>query len=241
MATDAKLTTFLAEVKSIEKRDTKWTSATQIERLTKEGAKYRNLNPYEVLQLDEDHSSSELKKQYRKLSILVHPDKNHADRERAEKAFEAVSTAYKMMQDEDMMSRVGEVMEEARFNAAEKLRTVNRERKKEGQPPILENSPTHKEMIRNAATLLFAKYEKRRQELEKRESELTQQAAEEAEKQKAAKRRKTEFKEAWEGGREERLDSWRQFKGIGTEKKKKKKKKTAIGLLKPPKLKTETR
>jgi DnaJ-class molecular chaperone len=40
------------------------------------GSTYRNLNPYEVLQISPDAALDEVKKKYRRLSILVHPDKN---------------------------------------------------------------------------------------------------------------------------------------------------------------------
>ena len=40
--------TFLNQVKAIEKKDSNMTSAQQIERLHKPGAKYLNLNPFYV-------------------------------------------------------------------------------------------------------------------------------------------------------------------------------------------------
>lgn len=86
-AKEQKFAAFLFEVGLIENRDKKWTSSEQIERLTKPGAKYRNLNPFEVLQLDPGAEPNVIKKQYRKLSILCHPDKNPNQRELAEQAF----------------------------------------------------------------------------------------------------------------------------------------------------------
>ena len=44
--------------------------------ITITGSTYRNLNPYEVLQVDPDATLDDVKKKYRRLSILVHPDKN---------------------------------------------------------------------------------------------------------------------------------------------------------------------
>ena len=46
-----------------------------------------------MLQIDPGTDEKKIKKQFRKLSILVHPDKNPTDQERAELAFEAVNTA----------------------------------------------------------------------------------------------------------------------------------------------------
>ncbi|KAF0302401.1 DnaJ subfamily C member 8 [Amphibalanus amphitrite] len=76
------------KVKQIEKQDAVLTSAQQIERLLRPGATYRNLNPFEVLQIDPDLPVQDLKKKYKRMSILVHPDKNPDDRERAQTAFD---------------------------------------------------------------------------------------------------------------------------------------------------------
>lgn len=86
---------FLSEVKSIEERDSVLTAEQQIFRLTKQGASYFNLNPYEVLQVSPETESVDIKKIYKRLSILIHPDKNLENREKAQLAFEALTKAYK--------------------------------------------------------------------------------------------------------------------------------------------------
>lgn len=63
-------------MKEIEKRDSVLTPKQQIERLLRPGSSYFNLNPFEVLHVDCDATIDEIKKKYRRLSILVHPDKN---------------------------------------------------------------------------------------------------------------------------------------------------------------------
>uniref|UniRef100_A0A8D8V7V7 DnaJ homolog subfamily C member 8 n=1 Tax=Cacopsylla melanoneura TaxID=428564 RepID=A0A8D8V7V7_9HEMI len=107
-------TNFITEVKAIEKRDSVLTSAQQIDRLLKPGSTYRNLNPYEVLQLDPETSLDIAKKQYRKLSFLVHPDKNPEDLEKAQQAFEAVNKAWKTLEDEDSRQKCLSVIQEAK-------------------------------------------------------------------------------------------------------------------------------
>ncbi|KAJ7321776.1 DnaJ (Hsp40), sub C, member 8 [Desmophyllum pertusum] len=101
---------FMSEVKEIEKRDSVLTGPQQIERLTRPGSTYFNLNPYEVLQLSSDVKEDEIKKQYRKLSFLVHPDKNREDSERAQRAFEAVSNAHVLLLDQDKIKKVNEIL-----------------------------------------------------------------------------------------------------------------------------------
>uniref|UniRef100_A0A8C6HVV3 DnaJ homolog subfamily C member 8 n=1 Tax=Mus spicilegus TaxID=10103 RepID=A0A8C6HVV3_MUSSI len=54
--------TFYSEVKQIEKRDSVLTSKNQIERLTRPGSSYFNLNPFEVLKIDPEVTDEEIKK-----------------------------------------------------------------------------------------------------------------------------------------------------------------------------------
>ena len=65
-----------SEVKAVEKRDAVLTKEQQIERLTKPGSKYGNLNPFAVLMVGYDADENTTRKSFRKLSILTHPDKN---------------------------------------------------------------------------------------------------------------------------------------------------------------------
>ena len=107
------LNEFMAQVKAVEARDSVYTSSVQIERLLRPGSTYANLNPFEVLLLDpfegvldmdrivdiDSSNQSQLKldmervrKQYKKLSMLCHPDKNRdRDVERAKAAFDVIT------------------------------------------------------------------------------------------------------------------------------------------------------
>ena len=87
----------MREMFQVEKRDQNLTPAAQIERLTKPGHTYRNLNPFEVLQVDPDTSIDEAKKKFRRMSILVHPDKNQSCAEKAQTAFDAVKRAWNLL------------------------------------------------------------------------------------------------------------------------------------------------
>lgn len=53
------------------------------------------------------------------MSILVHPDKNVDDMERAQKAFEAVNKAYKTLNNEEGFKRCQEIVEEAKTKTDE--------------------------------------------------------------------------------------------------------------------------
>ncbi|KAL4823075.1 hypothetical protein H8958_017971 [Nasalis larvatus] len=103
--------TFYSEVKQIEKRDSILTSKNQIERLTHPGSSYFNLNAFEVLRIDPEVTDEEIKKRFRQLSILVHSDKNQDHADRAQKAFEAVDKAYKLLLDQEQKKRALDVIQ----------------------------------------------------------------------------------------------------------------------------------
>jgi len=55
---------------------------------------------YKVLELDKNASDEQIKKQYRKLAMKYHPDKNQGDKE-AETKFKEISSAYEILSDKD--------------------------------------------------------------------------------------------------------------------------------------------
>uniref|UniRef100_A0A2I2ZP17 Uncharacterized protein n=1 Tax=Gorilla gorilla gorilla TaxID=9595 RepID=A0A2I2ZP17_GORGO len=55
---------------SYKKGDLVLTSKNHIERLTCPGSSYFNLNPFEFLQIDPEVTDEEIKKRFRRLSIL---------------------------------------------------------------------------------------------------------------------------------------------------------------------------
>lgn len=101
-------------MKAIEARDAVLTSEQQINRLLRPGSTYLNLNPFEVLQVEPDTTVDQIKKKYRSLSILVHPDKNQNNRERAQLAFDVINKAWKSLENEVTRKQCLEVYEEAK-------------------------------------------------------------------------------------------------------------------------------
>merc|ERR1711953_1190256 len=114
MSSEAAFNTFYKDLKATEKADSVLTPKQQIDRLLRPGSTYRNLNPYEVLQIDPELPFEEVKKKYRRLSILVHPDKNPDDRDRAQAAFDALRKAHTLLEDEKTRKKCYEIVEEAR-------------------------------------------------------------------------------------------------------------------------------
>uniref|UniRef100_A0A3B1II07 DnaJ homolog subfamily C member 8 n=1 Tax=Astyanax mexicanus TaxID=7994 RepID=A0A3B1II07_ASTMX len=234
---DSAFQTFYTEVKQIEKRDSVLTSKQQIDRLLRPGSSYFNLNPFEVLQIDPEATDEELKKRFRQLSILVHPDKNQDDPDRAQQAFEAVDKAYKLLLDGDQKKRAVDVIHAGKEYVEHMVR--KKQLKKDGKSTDIEEDDP--EMFRQAVykqtMKLFAELEIKRKEREAKEMhERKRQREEEIETQERAKRER-EWQKNFEETRDGRVDSWRTFQAKGKTKKEKKNR----TFLKPPKVKMEQR
>jgi len=228
---------FYTEVKEIEKRDSVLTSKQQIERLLRPGASYFNLNPYEVLQLEHDTPLDEAKKKYKRLSILVHPDKNQDDLERANSAFETVNRAWRTIDNDESRKKCLEIIQEAKdmteFMIAEKRKKLKREGKdtlvEEDDPAIMKRS------IYVQTCKLFADLERKRKDHEARELQERKRKREQEidEEQKATMSK--EWQKNFDESRESRVNSWKAFQE-STKKSSKK-----IKIFKPPKHKAESR
>uniref|UniRef100_A0A8B9J614 DnaJ homolog subfamily C member 8 n=1 Tax=Astyanax mexicanus TaxID=7994 RepID=A0A8B9J614_ASTMX len=230
---DSAFQTFYTEVKQIEKRDSVLTSKQQIDRLLRPGSSYFNLNPFEVLQIDPEATDEELKKRFRQLSILVHPDKNQDDPDRAQQAFEAVDKAYKLLLDGDQKKRAVDVIHAGKEYVEHMMSQKKKQLKKDGKSTDIEEDDP--EMFRQAVykqtMKLFAELEIKRKEREAKEMhERKRQREEEIETQERAKRER-EWQKNFEETRDGRVDSWRTFQAKGKTKKEKKNR----TFLKPPK------
>ncbi|XP_040193969.1 dnaJ homolog subfamily C member 8 isoform X1 [Rana temporaria] len=232
--------TFYTEVKQIEKRDSVLTPKQQIERLTRPGSSYFNLNPFEVLQLDPEATDEELKKRFRQLSILVHPDKNQDDPERAQKAFEAVDKAYKLLLEGEQKKRALDVIQAGQEYVEHIVKEKKKQLKKEGKSVLVdEDDPeVFKQAVYKQTMKLFAELEIKRKERETKDMhERKRQREGEIEAEEKAKRDR-EWQRNFEESRDGRVDSWRNFQAHAKGKKKEKKART---FLKPPKVKMEQR
>ncbi|EZA46727.1 DnaJ-like protein subfamily C member [Ooceraea biroi] len=236
---------FYSEVKEIEKRDSVLTPKQQIDRLLRPGSSYFNLNPFEVLQIEPNTGIDEIKKKYRRMSILVHPDKNQDDAERAQQAFEIVNKAWKTLENEETRSKCMDVIEEAKARTdhmAKKKKKQKKEGKSENAVPTLLEEETE-EGYRHAVWVmtmkLFADMERRRRELATRDAEQRKRKREEelsAEAQAALER---EWQRNFEESRQSRVDSWKAFQSGSSATKQKKAKK--LKAFRPPKTKAESR
>lgn len=95
---------FLYEVGQVERR-------AEIERVLKSF----KLNPLEVLKIASSATSTEIKAEYKKISMLIHPDKvEESSRDMAQKAFTILNDAQKDLLDETKRSALQSVINQAR-------------------------------------------------------------------------------------------------------------------------------
>lgn len=109
------------------------TSKQQIDRLLRPGSTYFNLNPFEVLQLEHLTPVEAIKKKYKRLSILVHPDKNQEDVERAQAAFEIINRAWKILENDVTRKKCLTIYEEAKERTDLQISEKRKKLKKEGR------------------------------------------------------------------------------------------------------------
>ncbi|VVC87465.1 unnamed protein product [Leptidea sinapis] len=165
---------FYTEVKEIEKRDSVLTPKQQIERLLRPGSTYFNLNPFEVLQVEPEATLDEIKRKYRRLSILVHPDKNIDDSERAQHAFEIINRAWKTLECEVTRKKCLDIYQEAKERTDHMIEQKRKKQRKEGrlEEGIPEDNPLKYSHAVYVMTMkLFADMERKRQHLETRDME----------------------------------------------------------------------
>jgi len=204
-----------------------WNSANQIERLTKQGSNFFNLDPFGVLQLRSDCNIQQVKKHFRKLSLLVHPDKNLQD-ERAKAAFEAVKKAYQCLDSEEKFMESARIVTEAIKRVEEEEKDNKKKIKKTGRPYTFPSQEQLELAVQVMRTKLYGEMENRRRNMECRESNenARKHQMEMDAKEKNSKKQKIE--KEWEKTRDVRMASWQDFLNGKAGKGKKK--------VKPPKM-----
>ncbi|KAL3918046.1 MAG: hypothetical protein SGARI_007567, partial [Bacillariaceae sp.] len=201
---------------------------------------WRNLNPFYVLELPHTASDDDISRRYKALSLLLHPDKNHAkfqeekEKEQCQLAYDQVKKAKQTLSDPDrkrhMVALVEEGMkagehkyakQQAHQQAQSKHKWTGSKNTENEDDQLLKDLQT-KEVMR-----IFAQVEQKRRDMEERERnyEQRQQQQQDAEEDKLRQERK--FDKSWR--QEERVDkrvgNWRDFSGTGNSSSSKKQKK----------------
>lgn len=201
------------------------------------------LNPFEQLNLRFDASLEDIRRQYRKISLMVHPDK--CKHPQASSAFEILGKAQKELLDDELRTGLLGVLNMARedvraerkkqtkHDSVIRLASMVHEQGRAGVEADWEQTDDFHNKWKVKSRDLLAKSEWRRRKLTKRLKDETArvETEEKAEREKMKEVRNHEKK--WEETRETRVGTWRDFmtkkKGSGSK---------VPGELKPPKMKT---
>mmetsp|Transcript_13157 Transcript_13157/g.39735 ORF Transcript_13157/g.39735 Transcript_13157/m.39735 type:complete len:266 (+) Transcript_13157:56-853(+) len=200
-----------------------------VDRLHRPGGEYLNMNPYYVLLLDPGCTIDEVKAQFRRMSLQVHPDKHGGD-PRAGTAFEVVRKAYEKMDDASKLDLCNRICLGAQKRVDEKVKQARRALKKEGKPEVVpEDTPSvYRKVLRQFTSKMFVEFEQRRQQLHERDEREKKRKAEEAQLDAEAAKQRVKEERAWERSRQKRVAGWRAWSSN-----------SARGLKKPPAVKAE--
>lgn len=177
------------------------------------------LDAYSVLELQPGCTLDDIKKEYRKRSLLIHPDKSKNPQ--APNAFDRLKKAEADLRDDKKRELLDQAFADARkILIREKNWSINDERLKSEVFLVEWRQKTKDVLIEN---------ELRKRKLAKiqmeEEGKLKRQAEEELEE----RRRKRERQKAWEDSRDTRVNSWRVYKKKEDKKRQKKKNGGVLG------------
>ncbi|CAI7634366.1 hypothetical protein N7533_006314 [Penicillium manginii] len=202
---------------SLEREASEFTKDAEIDRIRKAFS----LDSYAVLDLQPGVPDKDIKVQYRKKSLLIHPDKTKNPA--APDAFDRLKKAQTALLDEKQRTYLDECIADAR-------RLLIREHKYTLDSPELKTEEFKKEWRQKTTHVLLEEEARRRRQLKARLQEEGREQRKEEEELEARKRKRDNDK-AWENTRDERIGTWRDFqKGRkGDDKTKKKKKMKVLG------------
>ncbi|KAF3332474.1 J domain-containing protein spf31 [Carex littledalei] len=208
---DLLLKSFMAEVSEVERDN-------EVKRIL--GC--FKLNPFDHLKLPFNASTDDMKRQYRKLSLLVHPDK--CKHPQAKEAFGALAKAQQLLLDPQergyVLDQVNAAKEELRAKRKKELKKDNASRIKaavdEGKyEEQYERSEEFQVQLKMKVHEILTEKEWRRRKMQMRISEEEGRLKKDEEETKEMWKRKREHEEKWEETRETRVSSWRDFMKTG--------------------------
>jgi DnaJ homolog subfamily C member 8 len=160
-------------------------------------------NAYDVLDLQPGVPDDDIKRTYRKKSLLIHPDKS--TNPYAQDAFDRLATAYQALLDEKKRAVLDEAIGDARMLLIrEKKLTIDSEEVKDPDVNFM------KEWKEKTKFVLADMEDRRRRQMKAQMQEEGRQQRKEEEEAKERKR-KREAEVEWEKTRDQRIGSWRDF------------------------------
>ncbi|PNH12881.1 J domain-containing protein spf31 [Tetrabaena socialis] len=199
------------------------------------------LNPFEKLNLRFDATVDDVKRQFRKLSLMVHPDK--CKHPQASTAFDILGEAQKDLLNDEKRENIVKVLEIAKEEVRKERRKETKhdnlvrvasllhEEGRDGIEAEWEKTEEFHERWKMKARDVLARSEWRKRKLTKRIKEETLRLEEKDQEVKERHKAKKEHEKQWETTRDTRVNTWHDYlKGGGGKK--------STGMVKPPKLKT---
>ncbi|KAI9727011.1 MAG: hypothetical protein M1834_008593 [Cirrosporium novae-zelandiae] len=172
-----------------------------------------------LLDLQPGVPDSDIKVQYRKKSLLIHPDKT--TNPQAPDAFDRLKKAHTTLLDEKERTHLDECIADARM-------LLIREHKYTVDSPELKTAEFKKEWRKKTVEVLVDAEARRRKRMKAKLAEEGRAQRKEDEEIEARKRKRDVEKE-WEETRDGRIGSWREFQKEGVKKKGGKKKMKVLG------------
>mmetsp|Transcript_10694 Transcript_10694/g.29725 ORF Transcript_10694/g.29725 Transcript_10694/m.29725 type:complete len:285 (-) Transcript_10694:197-1051(-) len=208
---DAMFGSFLNQVNNLKTKKMKNIEANAgtpeeiIERLTE-----RTLDSaFQILQLSPEASDSEITKQYRKMSVLIHPDK--CKHEKAAEAFQLLAKAYADTKDPNYKDKYKEVVLQARENVKKRIEKENKDRAKRGEDQRdTQGNDFDRDVLAECERLTNDGKEQKEHKNEVLEANLKRMAAA-AKEAKQRRREEDQEKRSWERQRDKRVAGWQIF------------------------------
>lgn len=167
------------------------------------------VSAFQILMLSPEASENDITKQYRKLSVLIHPDK--CKHEKAAEAFQILAKAYADTKDPAYTDKYKDVVVEAKANVRKRIEKENKEREKKGEDPLdTQGSAFDQEVLKECERMTTETVEvaaAKNAVLEANLKRMDEMALE------AKKKRREEAieKRQWEKQRDKRVAGWQTF------------------------------
>ena len=183
----------MQEMKKLTSDNNKFTQEYQLDRLLNNDF----VNPYDILELTQDATDVEIKKKFKMLSILIHPDK--CKHERASDAFHIVEQANKTLMDVDKRRMYQRVMREARDRVEVARRKENIRRAAKGLEELTKDTLNIE--ITEMCQSLFTEIQEKRDQLVRMDNAYKRKRGQELQKEATKEEVEKEDLKAWEEGR----------------------------------------
>ncbi|XP_026189884.1 uncharacterized protein LOC34618008 [Cyclospora cayetanensis] len=167
------------------------------------------VSPFQVLLLTPDATEEDIRRQYRKLSLLIHPDK--CKHELAQEAFQVVNKAYEKVQEEGVRQRYEGVIEEAKKRVLKQRVQENKARRAAGQELLPETLDALRGAVFECCEALLKEIQEKKDYADKCKAANEKYEREKEDKLIEEEKEKCRERNEWVKKRDERVGSWREY------------------------------